>query len=80
MNFQKVALRRPEIRARTLYMITCAVIVLNLVNGAGYCSHGSSVPIYAMIWELFLANLLYVILRLTIASFVVIPVRKKEES
>ena len=67
-----IEIRKPRIRAASFYLLTFSVLVLNVANGASSGNYPGSFPVYAMIWEVFLANLLYIVLRVVVPSFVVV--------
>lgn len=57
-----------NINKRTFYIISFLIIFVNLINSAN--SYNFTLNVSAIIWEIFTANLLYIILKIIIKIFV----------
>lgn len=57
-----------NINRRTFYIISFLIIFVNLINSAN--SFNFVLNISAIIWEIFTANILYIILKIIIKLFV----------
>ena len=57
-----------NINKRTFYIISFLIIFVNLMNSAN--SYNFTLNISAIIWEIFTANILYIILKIIIKLFV----------
>ena len=57
-----------NINRRTFYIISFLIIFINLINSI--TSYNFTLNISAIIWEIFTANILYIILKIIIKLFV----------